>query len=106
MQNIDGGKKMRCQEVLKRLTSLSNPKNREGMARFGIKTDSALGISLYTLRPFAKEIGKDHQLAKQLWKSGIHEAQILASMVAEPDKVTEDLMEQWVKDFDSWDICD
>lgn len=97
---------MKYQDVLTRLRSLSNPKNKEGMARFGINTDQALGISLYALRPLAKEIGKDHELAKELWTSGIHEARILSSMIAEPEKVTEDLMESWVKDFKSWDVCD
>ncbi len=76
------------------------------MARFGINTDTAFGISIYTLRSLAKEIGKDHEIAKQLWDSGIHEAKILASMVAESEKVTEELMEDWVTDFTSWDICD
>lgn len=93
-------------EVLTRLKSLSNPQNKEGMARFGINTDHALGISLYALRSMAKEIGKDHDLAQALWTSGIHEARILASLVAEPEKVTEALMEVWVNDFASWDVCD
>jgi 3-methyladenine DNA glycosylase AlkD len=97
---------MKYQNVLTRLRSLSNPKNKEGMARFGINTDQALGISLYALRPLAKEIGKNHELAEELWTSGIHEARILSSMIAEPEKVTEDLMESWVKDFNSWDVCD
>jgi 3-methyladenine DNA glycosylase AlkD len=54
----------------------------------------------------AKEIGHNHNLALQLWNSGIHEAQILASLVDNPKEVTEEQMEQWVKDFDSWDVCD
>lgn len=93
-------------EVLKRLRSLSNPKSLEGMARFGINTDNAYGVYLYSLRPFAKEIGKSHALALKLWSSGIHEARILASMVDDPAKVTQTQMERWVKDFDSWDVCD
>jgi 3-methyladenine DNA glycosylase AlkD len=97
---------MRLKDVITRLKALSNLENKERMARFGIKADTALGITIYTLRSFAKEVGKDHELAKQLWDSGFHEAKILTSMVGEPKKVTEDLMENWVKDFDSWDVCD
>ncbi|MBU4340971.1 MAG: DNA alkylation repair protein [Candidatus Altiarchaeota archaeon] len=97
---------MQYEEILKRLNSLANPENVAGMARFGINSKGTLGISLYTLRPMAKEIGKDHKLALHLWKSGVHEARILAGMVGEPDKVTEKQMESWVKDIDSWDICD
>jgi len=97
---------MQYEEILKRLKSLSNPEAVAGMARFGINPKNTLGVSLYTLRPMAKEIGKDHELANQLWTSGIHEARILAGMIDEPKQVTEKQMESWVKDFDSWDICD
>ncbi len=97
---------MRYEETMQQLKSLANPENLAGMARYGINTQNAYGISLYTLRPMAREIGGDHLLAQQLWSSGIHEARILASMVDEPSKVTEEQMESWVRDFDSWDVCD
>ncbi len=97
---------MKVNQVLKKLKSMSNPKNVEDMARFGINPRNTLGISIYVLRKIAKEIGKNHQLAQQLWNSGIHEARTLASMIDEPEKVTEKQMEKWVKDFDSWDVCD
>lgn len=96
----------KAEEVIKELKKLSNPKNVEGMARFGIKPDKALGISVATLRKLAKEIGKNHKLALQLWKSGIHEARNLAGLIEEVDKVTEKQMDSWIKDFDSWDVCD
>lgn len=92
--------------ILKKLKSLANKKNLEGMARYGINTKNAYGVTLYQLRDFAKEIGFDHALALQLYDSGIHEALILASIVDEPELVTEQQMENWVKDFDSWDVCD
>ena len=97
---------MKLEEVLKKLKSLSNPKNVEEMARFGISTENALGISIPVLRDIGKEIGKNHELAECLWDSGIHEAKILSSIIDELEKVTEVQMEKWVKDFDSWDICD
>lgn len=94
------------EEVIKKLKSLANPKNIEGMARFGIKPGKVLGISIPNLRKLAKQIGKNHQLAQQLWQSGIHEARILASMIDEVDKVTKRQMDSWIRDFDSWDVCD
>ncbi|KKQ42642.1 MAG: hypothetical protein US60_C0015G0053 [Microgenomates group bacterium GW2011_GWC1_37_8] len=97
---------MNYDQVIKRLKSLKNPKNVEGMARFGINPKNTLGISIYVLRPLAKEISKNHNLALNLWKSSIHEARILASYIDEVDKVTEAQMDEWVADFDSWDICD
>jgi 3-methyladenine DNA glycosylase AlkD len=93
-------------DVIKKLKSLSNPKAVEGMARFGINPENTFGISIPNLRKMAKQIGKDHTIAQQLWVSGIHEARILAGMIDELEMVTEKQMENWVKDFDSWDVCD
>ncbi|MFH1582167.1 MAG: pantetheine-phosphate adenylyltransferase [bacterium] len=93
-------------EIIKRLKSMANKKNREGMIRFGISPKNTLGISIYFLRDMAKEIGKDHELALKIWDSGIHEAKLLAGFIADPKKLTERQMEKWVKEIDSWDICD
>jgi 3-methyladenine DNA glycosylase AlkD len=97
---------MNCKEVLSVLRKEYNPKNVRGMAHFGIHVDNALGISMPFLRNLAKKIGKDHNLSQELWKTGIHEARILASMVDEPEQLTQKQMNAWVKDFNSWDICD
>lgn len=92
--------------VIKKLKSLANPENVAGMARFGINPNNTLGIAVPVLRDIAKEVGGDHELAEELWSSGIHEARILACFVDKPELVTESQMEGWVKDFNSWDVCD
>lgn len=97
---------MEYKEVISYLKSKTSRENREGMARFGIATDNALGIPVPILRKLAKEIGKNHQLALELWESNIHEARLLATMIDNPKEVTAKQMESWVKDFNSWDICD
>ena len=97
---------MQYDDILKKLKGLSDPKAVEGMARFGINPENTFGVSIPNLRKLAKETGIDHPLAQQLWASGIHEARILASMVDDPKRTTEEQMESWVKDFDSWDVCD
>jgi len=76
------------------------------MPRFGVFAQNALGISTPVLRKVAREIGRNHFLAIELWESGIHEARALAALVDDPSLVTEGQMEAWAKDFDSWDICD
>jgi 3-methyladenine DNA glycosylase AlkD len=76
------------------------------MACYGINPKDTLGISIPTLRQMAKQIGKNHDLAQQLWASGIHEALILATLIDRPQEVTEAQMEAWANDFDSWDVCD
>ncbi len=95
-----------AKDIIKKLESLGSAKNREGMARFGINTETACGVPIPALRKLAKQIGKNHELAIELWQTKIHEAQILASLLAEPEKLTEKQMEEWIKDFNSWDVCD
>ena len=97
---------MLYEEILNRLKSLSNPEAVAGMARFGINPINTCGVSIPTLRKIARETGKDHNLAEELWSSGIHEARILACLIDVPEKVNEEQMEKWVADFDSWDVCD
>ena len=92
--------------ILKELGSIARPENLPGMARYGINTEGALGVSIPSLRQIAKREGKDHKLARDLWASKIHEARILAAMVEQPGKVTSAQMDRWVKAFDSWDLCD
>ncbi len=97
---------MECDELLKRLKLMSNPKAVEGMARFGINPHNTYGVSIPDLRRIAKEVGKDHALAQELWQSGIHEARIIACLVDDPKSVKEEQLDRWVRDFDSWDVCD
>ncbi len=97
---------MEFEEIIEKLKSLENPKNVEGMARYGINPNNNLGVSIYILRPIAKKIGLNHDLALKLWNSGIHDARLLACFIDDPKKVTKKQMNSWAKDFDSWDVCD
>ena len=94
------------EEVLEMLAAKADPDQLEGMARYGMTVENRLGVKVPQMRKIAKEIGKDHKLALELWETGITEAMILASMLDVPDEVTEEQMEAWVQDFDSWDVCD
>ena len=97
---------MTCEKIMDYLRSLQNEKNREGMARYGINASNAFGVSMVALRELAKKTGRNHSLALELWETGIHEARILAALVADAKQVTEEQMEEWVKDIDSRDVCD
>jgi 3-methyladenine DNA glycosylase AlkD len=92
--------------IIKELEELSNPEDVEGMARFGINHMKRYGVRMPELRRIAKNTGKNHELAEKLWNAGYGETRILASLIDDPEKVTEAQMEKWVLDFDSWDVCD
>lgn len=96
----------KARAILDQLQSLANPAAVAGMARFGINPENTYGVSIPELRRIAKRIGRDHNLALELWESGIHEARLLACFIADPNQVKEAQMERWVADFDSWDVCD
>jgi 3-methyladenine DNA glycosylase AlkD len=95
-----------AEEVLARLRAMARPDQLEGMARYGIKTEARLGVSVPNMRKLAKELGRDHELALALWRTGIAEARIVAALVDEHELITETQMEDWVLGIDSWDVCD
>ncbi len=101
---------MMLDEIIQKLELLENPTNIAGMARFGITAKKAFGVSAPVLKQFAGEIKKQtndrHQLALKLWASGIHEARIIAYLIADAKQVTPEQMDDWAKDFDNWAICD
>jgi 3-methyladenine DNA glycosylase AlkD len=92
--------------VLDKLQSKAKPEQLKGMAKYGMAVEQRLGVSVPDMRKLAKEIGRDHKLALGLWRTGIAEARILAGMVGDPAKLTEEQMEDWVKGINSWDVCD
>jgi 3-methyladenine DNA glycosylase AlkD len=93
-------------DVLDKLQSKARPEQLKGMAKYGMTVEQRLGVSVPDMRNLAKEIGRDHKLALDLWRTGIAEARIVAALVGEPDKLTEEQMEDWVKGINSWDVCD
>lgn len=101
---------MNAAEIIEKLKSLENPENIAGMARFGIVTKKTFGVSAPVLKEIAKDAKKQsenrHELALELWETGVHEARIIAYLIDEPKKVSEKQMESWAKDFDNWAICD
>ncbi len=94
-------------ELLAELRARADPASVAGMARFGISPHGTLGgTSMDALRRMARPYRHDHALAEALWRSGVHEARILAGLVDDPAQVSAAQMERWARDFDSWDVCD
>lgn len=94
------------EQVIERLKARARPDRLAGMSKYGMAIEQRLGVSVPELRQIAKEAGKDHRLALELWKTGIPEARIVAAMVGQPEELTEEQMERWVMGINSWDVCD
>ena len=97
---------MEVREVLGWLERRGTKANREGMARYAIGADKAVGVSVADLRDLGKKIGRNHELALKLWPTDVYEARMLTPFIADPARVTPALMDRWAKDFDSWAITD
>jgi 3-methyladenine DNA glycosylase AlkD len=92
--------------VLTWLKRHSSARTRVGMARYGIPSDNASGVSVADIRLLAKRLGRNHELALALWETGSYEARMLTPFIDEPARVTPAQMDRWCRDFDSWAICD
>jgi 3-methyladenine DNA glycosylase AlkD len=88
------------------LKKRSTKKTRDGLARFGIPAEKALGVPMNQIHVLAKQLGRDHELAAALWASDVYEARLLAAFVEEPAKVTAAQMNRWCRDFDNWAVVD
>jgi 3-methyladenine DNA glycosylase AlkD len=92
--------------VVGELEALADRKIRAQMPHFGVIVDRAFGVSAPALHRLARRIGRDHHLAQELWRTGIHEARSIAILIDVAEKVTPRQMERWAKDFDAWDLVD
>jgi 3-methyladenine DNA glycosylase AlkD len=97
-QNVD--------TVVASLNRLATKRTRDGLARYGIPSDNALGVTIGAIQKVAKPIGRDHDLAEALWQTEWYEARLLAAFVDDPERVTPAQMDRWCQDFDNWGICD
>ena len=93
-------------EALAWLEKASTRRDLANLERFGITATRPFGVSMANLQILAKRLGRHHDLAAALWKTGCYEARMLAALVDEPARVTPAQMDRWCRDFDNWGICD
>jgi 3-methyladenine DNA glycosylase AlkD len=96
----------RARAALAALEKRATKSDRDGLARFGIPATNALGVKMAAIQQLAKSLGRSHELAEELWKSGVYEARLLAAFVGEPERLTAAQMDRWCRGFDNWGICD
>ena len=77
------------------------------MARYGIETKlRTFGVAMGTLLTLKKQLGKNHDLAVELWASGCYEARLLAALIGDAERFTRSSMNAWAADFETWADCD
>ncbi|MGH9801862.1 MAG: DNA alkylation repair protein, partial [Blastocatellia bacterium] len=96
---------MTCQEVMKQLESMGTAQNRKVYARHGAG-ENMFGVSFANLEKLRKQIKVDHLLAAQLWATGSNDAQVLATLIADPQAMTDKQAEAWLKDFSNYGLSE
>jgi 3-methyladenine DNA glycosylase AlkD len=96
---------MKYNEVMRELESMGTAQNRKIYGRHGV-AGRMFGVSYANLGKLRKKIKIDHELAVALWASGNHDARVLATMVADPGKLTGRDLDAWVKELDNYVLTD
>ena len=94
------------QSALAWLKSHSTKATLDSMARYAIPSDHAYGVAMRDIKALGKTLGRNHALAVALWDTGVYEARMLTSFVADPEQLTPGQMDRWCRDFDNWAFCD
>jgi 3-methyladenine DNA glycosylase AlkD len=98
--------KDQVEDIVAWLKRNGSQRNRDGMARYAIPSDRAFGVSVGVMQKYAKQLGKNHDVAMALWETGWYEARMTAAFLGEPDRLTSAEMDRWCRDFDNWAVCD
>lgn len=97
---------MNCEEIIKQLHSWASPKYKANVVKMGIPEECSIGVSTAEIRKLAKELEKSNELAFDLWKTGYHEAKLLAVLLFDTRKISLEEVENLITDVISWDLCD
>jgi 3-methyladenine DNA glycosylase AlkD len=94
---------MEWQEVMRALEACGTAQNRKVYARHGV-SGAMFGVSYANLYAWQKKLKTNHALAEQLWATGNHDAQVLATLIADPKQLTAKQADDWAKSLDNYPI--
>ena len=96
---------MTVSEFIEELRGLASESLRKEYIKNG-GSEKVLGLKYTYLQHYKKELGKNHNYALKLWDTQIPEVQILATMLAEEDKLSSELLQKWNDDIDFYLLSD
>ena len=100
------GTDRQVREAVAWLKKTGTKAGRDGMKRYGLPSDKAYGVPVGRLQAYAKQLGRNHDLALALWESGSFEARLLTAYLGEPERLTSAQMDRICRDFDNWGVVD
>lgn len=87
---------MNIQEVMQDLKKMGNEQTKKTFSKHGAK-EPFFGVKAGDLKTIVKKVKKNHDLSLELYKTGNSDAMYLAGLIAEPDKMTKDILQDWVE---------
>ena len=86
-------------EVMVLLKANRNDRGVKNWEKLGPDTGGlkSFGIGLTQVRKLARKVGRDHNLALQLWKSANHDAKIIGLLIDDPKLLTREQVEEQVE---------
>ncbi len=94
------------QQLLRLINLRKNGETAALLKSQGIEYPRNMGVPLTELRELAQQYEPDHLLALKLWNKQWRETMILATLLDEPEKVTEEQMDFWTKSFQNHEIAE
>ncbi len=91
---------MELEAVMNRLEALGNESVRARNRKRGAQDDRQFGVMMGNIRKLAKEVGRDHELALELWATGNIDARLLAILLLTLKKLTEAELDKMVRNAD------
>lgn len=98
--------KAETKNLIEALRQKSTPKDLANLPRFGIAATNPLGVSMAHIQAIAKQFGKNHEVAQDLWATNIYEARLLCAYIDDPAQVSSAQMDRWCRDCDNWGLVD
>lgn len=96
----------RVKEIKQSFRQLMDGMTAQSMRDKGVEYKLNWGASIPMLRDMAAEIGKDYELAIELWKADVRECKILATMVMPADRMLPEVVDIWMEQTTSQEIAE
>lgn len=90
---------MTAKDILAEIKPLGRESYKRVIMKHGVK-EPCLGVKIEDLKKVQKRIGKDHQLALDLYATGIYDAMYLAGLIADDARMTRKDLQRWVEKAD------
>lgn len=93
---------MTAVEVIEELRSLGKESIKKVLLKHGAQ-EPFFGVKIEDLKKIRKRLGTSHELALELYESGISDAMYLAGMLVDDRRITKQELQRWIKRAD-WSL--